>query len=64
MYGTYCRLNVPVHAGWRTVVRAAAGKLRPEALRDPTLKDERNQFYREMLRYHADAQDMVHVWRL
>jgi len=35
MYGTYLRLNVTVHDGWRTVVRAAAKKLTALARRDP-----------------------------
>ena len=35
MYGTYLRLDVTVHDGWRAVIRAAARKLAPHARRDP-----------------------------
>ena len=38
MYGTYLRLGITVHDGWRTVVRAAARKLKSRARRDPTLQ--------------------------
>jgi hypothetical protein len=64
MYGTYLRLNRHVHAGWRTVIRAAAAKLTREARRDPAKRDLRKQFYREMLTHHRDAQQIVHRFRL
>jgi hypothetical protein len=50
MYGTYLRLDITVHDGWRVVVRAAARKLKPRARRDPALRGERHRFYRQMLR--------------
>lgn len=64
MLGTYHRLNVHVFASWRKVVRAAAGKLNRSARRDPTKRSARKLFYREMLRHHRDAQELVHAWRL
>ena len=35
MYGTYLRLDITVHDGWRAVVRAASRKLTRRALHDP-----------------------------
>lgn len=64
MYGTYLRLDITVHDGWRTVVRAAARKLTRQALRDPRHRAARKRFYREMLGYHRQAQDIVRAWRL
>jgi hypothetical protein len=64
MYGTSLRLNLHVHAGWRTVIRTAAGKLTGEARRDPAKRDLRKQFYHEMLTHHGDAQQIVHRFRL
>jgi len=52
MYGTYLRLDITVHDGWRTVVRAAARKLTPCALRDPAHREARHCFYRQMLAHH------------
>jgi hypothetical protein len=64
MYGTYLRLDIAVHDGWRTVVRAAARKLAPHARRDPAQRAARHRFYREMLDYHRWAQEIVWTWRL
>ena len=44
MYGTYLRLDITVHDGWRTVVRAAARKLTPSARRDPAHREARHRF--------------------
>ena len=63
-YGTYLRLDITVHDGWCTVVRAAARKLTPEARRDPTEREVRHRFYRQMLEYHREAQEIVSYWRL
>ena len=63
MYGTYLRLNVTVHDGWRAVVRAAARKLTALARRDPRRK-ARHRFYRAMLAHHQEAQRLVRTWRL
>lgn len=64
MYGTYLRLDITVHAGWREVVRAASRKLNQEALRDPKRRAARKAFYRQMLAYHRQAQEIVATWRL
>jgi hypothetical protein len=64
MYGTYLRLNITVHDGRRTVVRAAAKKLTALARRDPARREIRHRFYREMLAHHQEAQRLVRTWRL
>jgi hypothetical protein len=64
MYGTYLRLDITVHDGWRAVVRAASGKLNRQALRDPNRRAARKAFYRQMLDYHRQAQEIVAAWRL
>lgn len=64
MYGTYLRLNITVHDSWRAVVRAAAHKLTRQALRDPGCRAARKRFYREMLDYHRQEQEIVATWRL
>jgi len=46
------------------VVRAAARKLTPEARRDPAKRNERHRFYRQMLEFHREAQEIVSYWRL
>lgn len=63
-YGTYLRLDITVHARWRTVVRAAGRKLTPEARHDPAKRVSRHRFYRQMLDYHREAQEIVSYWRL
>ena len=63
-YGTYLRLDITVHDGWRAVVRAAAKKLTPEARRDPGKREARHRFYRQMLEHHREAQEIVSYWRL
>jgi len=64
MYGTYLRLNVTIHDGWRAVVRAAARKLTALARRDPARRTARHRFYRAMLAHHQEAQRLVQTWRL
>lgn len=64
MYGTYLRLDITVHDGWRAVVRAASRKLNKQAMRDPNRRVARKAFYRQMLNYHRQAQDIVATWRL
>lgn len=64
MYGTYLRLDITVHDGWRAVVRAASRKLNRQALRDPKRRTARKAFYRQMLGYHRQAQNIVATWRL
>lgn len=63
-YGTYLRLDITVHDSWRAVVRAAARKLTPKARRDPAKRDVRHRYYRQMLEYHREAQEIVSYWRL
>jgi uncharacterized protein (DUF305 family) len=64
MYGAYLRLDLTVHDGWRTVIRAAAKKLTPHARRDQAHREARHRFYREMLAHHQGAQRLVLIWRL
>jgi len=64
MYGSYLRLDITVHDGWRAVVRAASRKLNRQALRDPNRRAARKAFYRQMLAYHRQAQEIVATWRL
>jgi len=64
MFGTYCRLNLPVDASWRAVVRAAIKKLDPAAVSDPQLRPDRKAFYKIMLEHHERAQEMVSAYRL
>ena len=64
MYGTYLRLDIIVHDGWRAVVRAASRKLTRQSLRDPNRRAARKSFYRQMLAYHRQAQEIVATWRL
>ncbi|MBR0978135.1 hypothetical protein JQ554_09110 [Bradyrhizobium diazoefficiens] len=63
MYGTYSRLDITLHDGWRAVVRAASRKLTRQALRDPARQTARKQFYRQMLDYHRQAQTIALTWR-
>ena len=63
-YGTYLRLDITVHDGWRAVVRAAAQKLKRAARRDRAKREARHRFYRQMLDYHREAQEIVSYWRL
>lgn len=55
MYGTYCRLHVPVWATTREVIRAAQTKLMPRARYSRQDRTARHAFYRTMLDYHAKA---------
>lgn len=64
MYGTYLQLGISVHASWRSVIRASARKLKPSVRHDRRHRDARHRFYREMLAYHRNGQDLVRRWRL
>jgi hypothetical protein len=55
MYGTYCRLRVPVWASDMDVIRAARGKIAKHHRRGRATRGARHQFYRTMLDYHARA---------
>lgn len=63
-YGTYLRLDITVHDGWRAVVRAAAKKVAPRAHRDRAKREIRHRFYRQTLEHHRKAQAIVSYWRL
>lgn len=64
MHGTYLRLDITVHDGWRAVVRAASRKLNRQSRRDLNRRAARKAFYRQMLAYHRQAQEIVVTWRL
>ncbi|MGQ4274128.1 MULTISPECIES: hypothetical protein [Hyphomicrobiales] len=64
MYATYLRLDIFVWDSDRTVIRAARGRLARTARCDPAKRDARKQFYRDMLRHHADAQRLARHFRL
>ena len=64
MFGTYCRLNLPVSATAVDVIRATRRKFKPAARRDPAQRAARHAVYRTMLRYHADAGGLAAHWRL
>ncbi len=64
MYGAYLRLGVSVHASWRSVIRAAAHKLKRSVRFSSAHRDARHRFYREMLGHHRNDQDLVTRWRL
>jgi hypothetical protein len=46
------------------VIRAARRKLTRSTRRDPTKREARKRFYREMLEHHANAQRLVAEFRL
>ncbi len=64
MYATYLRLDLTVWDSDRAVIRAARRRPARLVLRDPTWRDLRKRFYRDMLRHHADAQRLVAQFRL
>jgi hypothetical protein len=64
MYGTYLRLGVTVWTSDRAVIRAARRKLTRSARSDPSKREARKRFYREMLEHHANAQRLVAEFRL
>lgn len=64
MFGTYCRLGVPVWAADRIVLRAACGLMSPDARRDPGLRAVRHHFYRTMLEFHHGQQELCREFGL
>lgn len=60
----YSHLHVRVHETNIAVVRAAAGMLKSASRRDPTLRDQRKTFYRDILKAHHDHQELVAAFRL
>ena len=57
MFSTYLRLNLPVWASSRDVIRATYGRLRQDA-RAHTHRAPRHAILRDMLAHHAAAQDL------
>jgi len=57
MFSTYLRLNVPVWASSRDVIRATYGRLMPVA-RERAHRAPRQAILRDMLQHHAAAQDL------
>ncbi|RJG46214.1 hypothetical protein [Mesorhizobium sp. DCY119] len=64
MYLHYLYLHVHVWDSNRTVIRAAWRKMACHDRRDPAKRDARKRFYREMLRHHANDQNLVSEFRL
>ena len=64
MFGTYQRLRVHVGASNMEVIRAARKKLAKRCWHDPSYREGRKLFYRNMLDYHHEAQELVREWRL
>jgi hypothetical protein len=57
MFSTYLRLRVHTHASAREVIRATYGRMRPGA-RAHAHRAARHAIIREMLGYHAQAQNL------
>lgn len=55
MFSTYLRLNLPVWATSRDVIRATYGRLKPSA-RARAHRGPRHDILRDMLGHHAAAQ--------
>lgn len=58
MYGTYCRLDVHVHASALTVARALYGRLKRPLPRGPEARTRRRVLLCAMLQEHADASEL------
>ena len=57
MFSTYLRLRVHTHASARDVIRALYGRMRPES-RAHVYRTARHEVIRQMLDYHASAQNL------
>ncbi len=64
MFGTYCRLHVHVWASSREVVKAASRKLKRRYRFARDAREARHKFYRQMLAYHRQQQDLCSDYRL
>ena len=65
MYGTYLRLDVTVHDGWRAVIRAAARKLGAHTSVAILHNAKRGgSSTARCLSTISNAQHLVRVWRL
>lgn len=63
MYGTYLRLNVPVWATNRQVIKAARAKIQKKCRTGAKHREGRKLFYRSMLDYHAKAGRLFRAYR-
>jgi predicted nucleic acid-binding protein len=57
-YSTYLRLNLPVWAATRQVLRAAQSKLKRRGRYLRATRLLRHQYYRSILKHHKIAQDL------
>lgn len=64
MYGTYCRLNISVGASDRELIRALWKRMSNDAKHHRLYRKARHKCYREMLRYHHNAQKLVRRFAL
>jgi hypothetical protein len=63
-FGTYERLGVSVFATTRVVLRVAQRKLKKQVRYSRQSRDMRHEFYRELLKHHKHARELVEQWRL
>ncbi len=63
MYGTYLRLDITVHDGWRLSFAQRPAAYATGAARSQACA-ARKRFYRQMLDYHCQSQEIVMTWRL
>jgi hypothetical protein len=64
MFGTYNRLRVHVYASDRAVIKAASLKLKKQFRHTRKDRVARHKFYRQMLDYHHEHQDLCREFRL
>ena len=64
MFGTYCRLAVPVWSADREVIRACRKLLSAQAKRGREFRTERHALFRQMLEFHHCEQELVREYRL
>jgi hypothetical protein len=64
MFGTYCRLGVPVWSTDLEVIRASRQLLSARAKRGRELRAERHAFYQQILEFHHCEQEVVREYRL
>lgn len=60
----YHRLNVTIYASDREVIKRARSKLNPSARTKPEFRDARHAFYRQVLKTHKAAQNLVREFAL
>ena len=59
----YNRLRVHVNDSDMKVIRAVRKRIKKKVLRDPKFRDARKALYRDILREHAEARELVRYWR-